>query len=67
MDGSRHRLTFYDVTRLSQTLDDESRTGRPFLADPGLIVLTEVTLANMEGAVRVLAKEGFFDSPHSGQ
>lgn len=60
-DGSRHRLTFFDVTRLSQELDDESKSGRPFLAEPGLVVLTQVTLANMEGAAQALAREGFFD------
>lgn len=60
-DGSRHRMTFFDVTRLSQELDEDSRTGRPFFAEPGLVILTEVTLPNMETAARTLAKEGFFE------
>jgi hypothetical protein len=59
-DGSRHRLTFYDPTRLEQTLADEERDGRPFFAEPGLIVLREVTRSAMENAARVLAEEGYF-------
>lgn len=61
-DGSRHRLTFYDVTRLSQTLDDECASGRMFFAEPGLVVIPEVTLTNTEAAARTLADEGFFAS-----
>lgn len=60
-DGSRHTITFYDVARLSQVLSDEARAGRPFVAEPGLIVLTEVTLTNMQSAAQALADEGFFD------
>ncbi|WP_164010812.1 hypothetical protein [Pyxidicoccus trucidator] len=59
-DGTHCRLTFFDVTRLAQTLEDERRAGRPFLIEPGLIILTEVTLANMEAAARALTSEGFF-------
>jgi hypothetical protein len=59
-DGSRHRLTFYDVMRLSQTLEDERRDGRQFFTEPGLVIVPEVTLANMEAAARTLAVEGFF-------
>ncbi|MCY1079811.1 hypothetical protein [Archangium lansingense] len=63
-DGSRHRMTFYDVTRLAQTLEDDSQAGRPFFAEPGLVILTEVTLPNMEAAARTLAAEGFFEEQH---
>ncbi len=59
-DGSRHPLTFYDVTRLSQTLEDERSSGRLFVAEPGLVVLPAVTRVNMEDAARTLASEGFF-------
>lgn len=59
-DGSRHPVTFYDMARLQQTLDDECASGRPFFTEPGLIVLPEVSLAIMEAAVRILAAEGFF-------
>jgi hypothetical protein len=59
-DGSRHRVTFYDVVRLSQTLEDEISAGRPYFAEPGLIILAEITLGNMEAAARALAEDGFF-------
>jgi hypothetical protein len=59
-DGSRHPLTFYDVTRLSQTLNDDCASGRRFFAEPGLVVVPEVTRANMETAAATLAAEGFF-------
>jgi hypothetical protein len=54
-------VTFYDVARLSQTLDDEAASGRPFLGETGLIVLKQVTLASMQASAEVLAGEGFFD------
>jgi hypothetical protein len=59
-DGSHHLLTFYDVTRLSQTLEDECSSGRMFFAEPGLVVVPAVTRANMEAAAKTLASEGFF-------
>lgn len=61
-DGSRHRLTFYDMTRLSQVLADECRRGRPFFTEPGLVILEEVTRPRMEEAARKLAAGGFFDT-----
>jgi len=60
-DGSRYQLTYYDVTRLAQTLEGEAGAGRPYFAEPGLIIVPEVTLANMEAAARALAAEGFFE------
>jgi hypothetical protein len=60
-DGSRYALTFYSVARLSETLDYECSVGRPFFTEPGLIIVPEVTLANMEAAARALAAEGFLE------
>jgi hypothetical protein len=60
-DGSRHRLTFYDLARLTQTLEDDRRAGRPFFSEPGLVILPHVTLAAMEQAARALAADGFFE------
>jgi hypothetical protein len=63
-------VTFYDLTRLSQTLADEQRTGRPFFTEKGLIIVSEVTRTNMQAAVEALAKEGFFDAlelPRAGR
>lgn len=60
--GARHRITFYDVTRLSQTLDEDCASGRRFFTEPNLVIVPEVTLEVMEAAARTLASEGFFDA-----
>lgn len=61
-DGSRHRITFFDPVRLTQELKQETRLGRPFVCEPGLIVIPEVTMEYMEKAARTLADEGFFST-----
>ena len=60
-DGATYPVEFYDTVRLAQDLEYEVSTGRPFIAEPGLIVLTEVTVETMEAAVRTLFQEGYFD------
>ncbi|MFO0549703.1 MAG: hypothetical protein U0271_15025 [Polyangiaceae bacterium] len=60
-DGSKHAVTFFDPQRLAQELLSEAQAGRPFVAEPGLIVLREVTRESMENAAKVLANEGFFE------
>ena len=59
-DGRRYPVYFYDAERLAQDLEEETKLGRPFLAEKGLIVLSEVTLENMQKAVEFLASQGFF-------
>jgi hypothetical protein len=61
-DGTKHLVTFFDPVRLRQELEQEIKGGRPFIGEPGLIVLAEVTLENMETAARILTSEGFFAS-----
>jgi len=61
-DGTRYPLFFYDPIRLSQELKSESETGRMCVAEPGMIVVPEVTLDNMQKAVGRLWREGFFNS-----
>jgi hypothetical protein len=60
--GRRYPVVFYDAARLPQDLEVESRSGNSFIAEPGLIVLPEVTREYMEKAVCKLAEEGFFES-----
>ena len=60
-DGSRHPVTFYAASRLAYNLEREAQSGRPFIAEKGLIVLRSVTHAHMLEAVRTLADQGFFD------
>lgn len=61
-DGNRYCVVFYDAVRLTQDLEHESRLGSPFVADPGLIVLQEVTEENMRLAVARLVEQRFFDA-----
>jgi len=60
-DGSLYPVFFYDFVRLQQDLEEEAKQGRPFIADPGMIVLPEVTLVAMQAVVRTLSEEGYFD------
>jgi hypothetical protein len=60
-DGKKYAITFYDPTRLAQDLASVTQAGSVYFAEPGLIVLSEVTEANMRAAVKVLEKEGFFE------
>lgn len=59
-DGSRHPVVFYDAVRLQQDLAEETKLGMPFIAEYGMIVLTEVSLANMKAAVNRLQRTGYF-------
>jgi len=57
-----YAVYFIDPIRLQQDLEAETELGTPFLAEPGLIILPEVTLAAMEKAVRQLWEQGYFES-----
>ena len=59
-DGFVLPVFFIDPVRLGQELTDETRMGRPFFAEPNLIVLPEVTEPAMRAAVEELARQGFF-------
>ena len=45
-----------------QDLEAETELGVSFLAEPGLIILPEVTYERMENAVRHLWSQGYFES-----
>ena len=60
MSGIGHPVVFYDAVRLRQDLEEEAKLGTPFLAQPAMIVLTEVSLENMKIAVGRLRQEGYF-------
>ncbi len=59
-DGSRYPVVFYDLVRLGQDLEEEVVSGKAFIADPGMVVVPDVTLDNMERAISNLYREGFF-------
>ena len=59
-DGKRYELFFYDPVRMAQDLEEESKLGRPYLAEPNLILVPEVTAANIRRAVTGLGQAGYF-------
>src|SRR5437867_10142887 len=59
-DGSRYGVYFIDLTRLGQTLEDDIRDGREYFAEPGLIILPEVTTESIKKAVQGLWRDGYF-------
>ena len=59
-DGSRCDVYFSDPVRLQQDLDEALSSGRPCFAEPGLIVVPEVTAEVIENATRFLWRQGFF-------
>jgi hypothetical protein len=59
-DGRSYAVFFIDPVRLQQDLEGEAKWGRPYFAEPNLIVLPEVTEQAMRTAVEELAKNGFF-------
>jgi hypothetical protein len=61
-NGGRYPVVFYDPIRLQQDLEVEVSEGRAFIAEPGMIVVPEVTLARMQDAIVRLYQNGFFDS-----
>lgn len=60
-DGNRYPVFFYDPVRLSQDLEADSASGHPYVAEPGLIVLPQVTRAAIGEAVAQLVGSGFFN------
>jgi len=59
-DGSRHRLFFIDPVRLQQDLEADVELGRPYYAEPGMVVLPEVTTEAVRRAVAGLWQDGYF-------
>lgn len=61
-NGCCYKVYFSDPVRLQQDLEEDSALGRPFIAQPGLVILKEVTVDLIESSVKFLFEEGFFDS-----
>jgi hypothetical protein len=60
-NGSTYPLFFYDPVRLAQDFEAESTEGRCVLAEPGLVVISEVTRPNIVRAVEELCQRGYFN------
>jgi hypothetical protein len=58
--GKRYRLYFIDPIRLQQTLEDDTREGRPYFGEPGLVVVPNVTTEAVRTAVAGLFRDGYF-------
>jgi hypothetical protein len=59
-DGTRYEVNFITAVRLGQELALSTQQGEPYFAEPGLIVLPEITLPTVQSVVERLADEGFF-------
>jgi hypothetical protein len=59
-DGRRYSVYFSDPIRLQQDLEGLVASGSPCFAEPGLIVLPEVTVDAIRDTVQFLWKQGFF-------
>jgi hypothetical protein len=66
-NGCRYPVYFVDPVRLQQDLAEYVRLGRPCFAEPGLIVLPQVTMEAIDEAAQFLWKEGFFDQMRPDQ
>jgi hypothetical protein len=66
-DGCRYAVYFSDPTRLQQDMDEAVKSGRPCFAEPGLIIVPEVTVQTVQDAVQFLWQQGFFASLKADQ
>ena len=53
---------FIDPVRLQQDMVEYGKRGEPYFAEPGLIILAEVTPKQIEQAVRGLWRQGYFSN-----
>jgi hypothetical protein len=58
--GLSYKLFFIDPIRLRQDLEADAETGREYYAEPGMVVLPEVTTEAIRKAVAGLWRDGFF-------
>jgi hypothetical protein len=58
--GSRYGLYFYDPVRLAQDLEVRQKWGIPRTDEANLVVIHEITPANVAAAVERLVKIDFF-------
>lgn len=59
-DGAKYELSFYTPERVAFELRLGLEHGYCCIGGPGLVVINQVTAAQMEEAVLSLEKEGFF-------
>jgi hypothetical protein len=59
-NGEQYAVDFIEPVRLAQDLAEYIRSEIPCYAEPGLIVIPEVTLPRIQKAVNYLYDQGFF-------
>ena len=59
-DGCRYAVYFSDPIRLQHDVDEAVKSAKPCFAEPGLIIVPEVTVKAIQDAVQFLWKQGFF-------
>ena len=62
VDGSRYPVYFSDPARLQQDLAAAAEQGKPWFAEPGVVVISHVTLEAITRTIDELWQEGFFVS-----
>ena len=61
-DGYRYAVYFSDPIRLQHDVDEAVKSEKPCFAEPGLIIVPEVTVKAIQDAVQFLWQQGFFAS-----
>jgi len=60
-NGETFPIYFYEPTAVSEVLESNAKWGfGRFVAEPGLVVIPEISLANMKSAVAELIETGYF-------
>jgi hypothetical protein len=60
-NGQQFGVCFYEPARLSGELEIRRKAGIVCIAEPGLIVVPQITVEYMQESVNWLYKEGFFN------
>jgi hypothetical protein len=61
--GAVHPLFFYDPVRLAQDSEGDAKRGQPFIAQPGMVVIPEITREAILEVIGALVDDGFFPNP----
>ncbi len=61
-DGDTFPVYFYEPDAVREELEARSKSGfGRFVAEPGLVIVPEITLVNMKSSVRELIEVGYFN------
>ena len=61
-NGNRYQVCFFAKDRLVGELNHSEKEGKPFFIENTLIVLSEVTIENMNAAIIETEKQKFFEN-----